>query len=174
MREYRVGRYTVDELASRASVSAGLISQLERGHGNPSFVTLLKLSQALDMPLGALFETEDGRADRMIVRRNERPQLRLGEALGFYELLTPDLAHRLAVMRTIIPAGFDNSPRPLVHAGEECIWVVKGRLEGHVGVTDFVLEAGDSITFDSGLPHWWRNRTTSDVEIYGAMTPPSL
>jgi mannose-6-phosphate isomerase-like protein (cupin superfamily) len=135
---------------------------------------LLRLSQALEMPLGTLFDSSNGIPDRMVVRKDSRPQLRLSAEGLTWDLLTRDLSHRLAVMRTIIPAGFDNSSRPLVHPCEECIWVTKGRLEGHVGDVGFELSTGDSITYDSGLPHWWKNRTGREVEIYGAMTPPSL
>ena len=49
LREARSGRFTVKELAAAAGVSAGLISEVERGQGNPSFRTLYRISQALDL-----------------------------------------------------------------------------------------------------------------------------
>jgi ribosome-binding protein aMBF1 (putative translation factor) len=39
------------ELARRAGIQQPAISRLERGHGNPNLVTLLKLAKALDVNL---------------------------------------------------------------------------------------------------------------------------
>lgn len=41
----------MEGLSQRADVSFGLVSQLERGQGNPSFVTLSKLAEALGVSL---------------------------------------------------------------------------------------------------------------------------
>ena len=56
VRDARRGRFSVEDLSARAGVSSGLISQVERGLGNPSVTTLLKLARALDLPLNAFFE----------------------------------------------------------------------------------------------------------------------
>ncbi len=55
IRGARQGRYSLDELAGKSGVSAGLISQIERGLGNPSVVTLTKLAYALDLSIGSVF-----------------------------------------------------------------------------------------------------------------------
>ena len=47
LRETRIAAHlSVEGLAAAAGVSAGLISQLERGRGNPSFLTLRRLADA--------------------------------------------------------------------------------------------------------------------------------
>ncbi len=50
----RSGRYTLAALAVRAGISTGLLSLIERGGGNPSFTTLVRLATALDMEPAAL------------------------------------------------------------------------------------------------------------------------
>jgi len=42
------------------------------------------------------------------------------------------------------------------HAGVEFLSVLRGKLELHIGTDDHVLESGDSIYFDSSLPHSYR------------------
>ena len=42
------------------------------------------------------------------------------------------------------------------HAGVEFLSVLRGKLELHIGTEDHVLESGDSIYFDSSLPHSYR------------------
>jgi transcriptional regulator with XRE-family HTH domain len=165
---------SVESLASGSGVSAGLISQLERGRGNPSFLTLRRLAAALDLPLGYFLEGPDT-ATPMVVRAGERKRLQLPTELGLvYELLTPNLNGALEVLRSQIPATFDNRDRPFQHAGEECVHMLAGALQVCVGSREFLLEEGDSITYDSGVPHWWRNTSGEGAVILGVVTPPSF
>ena len=43
---------TLEELAQRSGVSIGMLSQLERGVGNPSLRTLVKIAKGLGVPMG--------------------------------------------------------------------------------------------------------------------------
>lgn len=167
---------TVGELSRQARVSAGLISQLERGLGNPSFLTMSRLAEALQVPLGTFLQgTGDTR--RRVVRAEERKKLVLPGNHGdemVYELLTPDLGGRLEVLRTTVPAGWTNEERPFSHPGEECVHLLRGSLEVTVGEEFYELAEGDSITYDPSVPHWWRNATEDDAVIIGSVTPPSF
>jgi mannose-6-phosphate isomerase-like protein (cupin superfamily) len=42
------------------------------------------------------------------------------------------------------------------YAGVEFLSVLRGKLELHIGTEDHFLESGDSINFDSSLPHSYR------------------
>lgn len=166
---------SVGALSRRAQVSSGLISQLERGHGNPSFLTLSRLAEALRVPLGHfLQDVPRGAASGMVVRADQRKKLVLPEDHLVYELLTPNLNGKLEVLRTRVPAGWDNRERPFAHPGEECVHLLSGSLEVTVGIEHFELDEGDSITFDSSVPHWWQNSSEESAVIIGSVTPPSF
>ncbi len=164
---------TVGALSERAKVSSGLISQLERGHGNPAFLTLSRLAEALRVPLGHFLQGAND-TDQMVVRADRRKKLVLPEDHLVYELLTPGLGGALEVLRTQVPAGWTNQERPFSHHGEECVHLLEGTLEVTVGTAFFVLGEGDSITYDSSVPHWWHNTAETDALIIGSVTPPSF
>jgi transcriptional regulator with XRE-family HTH domain len=169
----RRGRFTIDELARRAGVSAGLISQIEKGRGNPSFVTLLKLASALDISLGTFFNSQPlHRESDMVVRKGERRKLVLEQEDLVYEILSSDGQQALRLVRFQLPAGFDNSERPFAHPGHECVFLLSGSLEAHVGDAAFKLEEGDAITYDSTRPHWWRNPGKEPTVLIRTATPP--
>jgi transcriptional regulator with XRE-family HTH domain len=160
-------------LAGRAGISPGLLSQIERGQGNPSFVTLCKIADALEMPLSSFFEFRGPAAIHGLVVRGSRRKKIILPHLGLvYELLTPDLKRNLTMIRTLVPTGFDNQERPFQHAGDECLLIAGGQLDVFVAREHFQLRQGDSITYSSGQPHWWRNRGPSRAEIIGALSPP--
>ncbi len=163
---------TVEALAHAAGVSTGSISQLERGQGNPAFLTLRRLAEALGLPVVHFVQGPPSKG--MVVRAAERKRLHLPDADLVYELLTPSLQGRLEVLRTQIPAGWSNQSKPFVHEGEECVHLLSGRLEVVVGTARFELEEGDSITYDASQPHWYHNGADAAALILGAVTPPSF
>jgi transcriptional regulator with XRE-family HTH domain len=164
---------SVEALAAAAGVSAGSISQLERGRGNPSFLTLRRLAAALDVPLGHFLQGPD--SGQMVVRADRRKRLQLPTEPGLvYELLTPGLGGSLEVLRSQIPPGFDNRDQPFKHAGEECVHLLSGAMLIGIGGRRYELDEGDSITYDSSVPHYWVNAADAVAVIIGAVTPPSF
>ena len=164
--------YSIGALAAEANLSPGILSQIERGQGNPSLTTLIKLSQALRVPVGRFFNTAD--QGGAVVRRDARMRLEVSEDNLIYELLTPHLQGQLGVLRAQIGAGWDNEDAPFRHPGEECVTVLQGQLFVSINGRNYDLEEGDSLTYDSSLPHWYRNPTSQDAVLIGAMTPPSF
>lgn len=163
---------SIGSLAADAGLSPGLLSQIERGHGNPSLTTLIKLSQALKVPVGRFFNTQD--QGGALVRRKDRRRLDVAEDNLVYELLTPHMHGQLGMLRAQIGAGWDNEDAPFKHPGEECVTVLQGQLHVCINGIGYDLAEGDSLTYDSSLPHWYRNSTSADAVLIGAMTPPSF
>ena len=174
IRRARTGRYTVNELAKKAGVSVGLLSQVERGLGNPSFKTLSKIAGALDLRIGQLVESATTDRTAGVVRKEDRTQFRFGSEGLVYELLTPSLHGRLEMLQTTVPPGFSNESDPFRHEGEECVLLLTGELSVDIDGDRHTLGAGDAITYDSGRPHWWQNATDEPAQIVGAVTPPSF
>jgi len=168
----REAQLSIATLAERAELSTGLLSQIERGIGNPSFTTLIKLSQALGVPVGRFFGGIETAGS--LVRKEDRRRLMVAEHNLVYELLTPHMHGQLGMIKAHIAAGWSNQEAPFVHDGEECITVVEGELIVCISSTVYTLTEGDSLTYDSSLPHWYRNPTTRQAALIGAMTPPSF
>jgi transcriptional regulator with XRE-family HTH domain len=175
IRDRRQGRYTVKQLAAASGVSIGVISEVERGIGNPSYRTLHRIAQALDLQIGELIDDVRERRHRGgVVRAADRTRLQFGSEGLVYELLTPDLHGKLEMLQTMVPAGFDNLTNPFRHDGEECVLVVEGNLHVTLAGETHELAAGDAITFDASQPHAWENRTEHGALIVGAVTPPTF
>src|SRR5690349_6777269 len=174
LKEPRAGRFTVEELADRAGVSAGLISQIERGIGNPSFATLLRLANSLGVPLASMFTDPSETQNHMLVRRADRRRIEIPSQGIVMELIVPDADRKLGVINMTIPAHFDGAEVPHSHEGEECVVVQTGTLVASVGGQEFTLGEGDSLTYDATLPHWWSNLTDTAAVMVAISTPPSL
>lgn len=168
---------TIEELSARADISVGALSQLERGKGNPGFTTLAKLAYALEVPIGTFFEGPP--QPDPVVRRNARKKLMHnawspGTPAPVYELLTPDLKRKLEVIWVELPPGQSNQERPFIHDTEECGVLISGRVEVFLGNDSYILEPGDSISFNGTIPHWYRNAGEEPAISIWIVTPPSF
>ena len=167
---------TLQQLAEQADISVGLLSQVERGLGNPSFNTLVQLAHALGVPVARLLHEADGESP--VVRRSERRRLDLhrgGAADGaIHELLTPSLDRALEVVWIEAEPGYTSKETPFSHAGEEVGIVLEGRHEIYLDGVCHVLEAGDAISYSSVIPHWYTNPGPDVVKAIWIITPPTF
>ncbi|MFJ9760026.1 helix-turn-helix domain-containing protein [Streptomyces sp. NPDC101149] len=166
---------TLEQLAEASGLSVGVISQLERGIGNPAFATLVQLAHALDVPVGRLLlRIEDNKSP--IVRKTERRRVGghgLATAAATYELLTPDLSGALEATWVTSQPGHDTSKTPFTHNGEEFGIVLSGSLDVFVDGVRHHLEAGDSIRYSSTIPHWYVNAGDEPAQCIWVSTPPT-
>jgi DNA-binding XRE family transcriptional regulator/mannose-6-phosphate isomerase-like protein (cupin superfamily) len=182
---------SVRELARRISCSPSLISQIERGLSAPSVGILYAIATELRASLDFLFGVAAG-GDAMLATAHGDGQLRPGPgtdgngtgpgghglvqraghrrtidlASGVrWERLTPGADDRVDFLEVIYePSGHStDSRRPLRHDGQEYGLIISGRLQASVGFETFELGPGDSIAFDSSLPHQYWNTTDADV-----------
>jgi transcriptional regulator with XRE-family HTH domain len=184
-RETKVGRrlhmlrkgakLSIAELAVRAGVSAGMISQIERGMTNPSIKILEKLHIALSVPLNALLEDEPagGAADSAdvadVVRRtDDRPFLRVGNQGMTKEILSPRGDHQLQMMLIGLPAGA-SSEEVLMGEGEKAGWLMSGSIVLNVDDHSTELSEGDSFQFSSSRRHSIRNTGSVEASVLWIM-----
>jgi len=147
-------RKTMAEVASEAGLTKGFLSKLERDLANVSVASLMRLCDALGIPVGSLFEPPKGE----VVRAGERPPINFGGTGGMREyLLTPSAERRLqAIFSDIAPGGGSGHEQYSLPADVEFVFILRGTLEVTVEGTPVTLGAGDSFTFPAGAPHAFR------------------
>lgn len=164
----------ISDLATKANLSSGMISQVERDLVSPSISTLWKITQALDVSIGYFFDEEPKTDTFPIVRRNQRKKISASNNNALYELLSPDLNRKIEFLYITIKAGDSSSLGLVTHEGEEGGIVIKGTLKILMEDQEYILNEGDSIYFDSTIPHRYINIGDEVCESIWAMTPPSF
>jgi transcriptional regulator with XRE-family HTH domain len=166
---------TLLDLAKQAGFSISYLSQIERNLLTPSIGTLRRLADALDIPAGQLMlkDASQPNSPVAVVRLKERKQLAFPGSNIHYELLTPDMRRRASLLWVEAPPGSESGPL-FSHEGEDGVVVLKGTIEVEVGSVWHRLEAGDSIYFNAGIPHRWRNSGSKPAEAVWLSTPPSF
>lgn len=165
---------SIAELARKAELSSGLISQIERNIVTPSIVSLWKIAQSLQVSVGYFFDEDIKDITNPIVKKDERKKILVSNNNAIYELLSPDLNRKIEFLYITIKPGDYSSKDFVTHEGEECGIVIKGRLMVKMKDREYILEEGDSIYFDSTIPHKYINIGEEVCESIWAMTPPSF
>jgi transcriptional regulator with XRE-family HTH domain len=165
------------ELGRHTGLSPAMLSKIERGRLFPTLPTLLRIALVFSVGLEYFFAGAREKPLIAIVRKGERVTLpdRAGArdvAYRFQSLdfLAPERRFN-AYFAEFLPVAADKV-RPHAHPGVEFIYVMQGSLSLAVGKETQTLEAGDSIYFDSTIPHAYR-RAGSRVCAAIVVTSPS-
>ena len=167
-------RLSLRDLASRSGVSAPMLSQVERGETSPTLSVASRIAAGLDLSLSQLLRLDEGGAVT-VVRAEERAAGGARTRGHSYEILTPPLPGQRAEvsLHTLGPGALTAGPDdPPMHepGARETVVVLEGRLTLHCDGTDHVLAAGDSVTFDSDLPHRLENPGKKQSRFFAVVT----
>ena len=173
LKELRVElRLTQEELADRAELSKGFISQVERNLTSPSINTLIDLLQCL------------GCTPEEFFARKEKEQIVFGEKDYFYKA-DPELKNTI---EWIIPNAQKNIMEPILltleqdgstypdnpHEGEEFGYVLKGKVVIHIGDDKIEAKAGESFYFACHKKHYIEAKSKGGAKVIWVSSPPSF
>lgn len=148
---------TLEELAARTGLTKSYLSKVERGVSVPSVATALKLADAFEVSVGDLFGVSAPEKDFVVVRKDQRkPFTRKGQTTrSRLEAITPGLAHGMfEAFITHPPRKRAPDEKRVQHAGQELLFVLKGRMEMSFPHNAVRLSAGDCLLFNGRLPHY--------------------
>jgi transcriptional regulator with XRE-family HTH domain len=168
-------RVSLELLAQRTDKSVGYLSQVERGLSHPTIDVLKAISSALGVHIGWFFPNgapADPSDRGVVVREAARRRLSFGGGITDF-LLSPNLGGALEFMVCEFEPGATSGKDTIAHEGEEAGLVLCGSLELWVGKDHFVLEAGDSFTYQSSRPHRYANSGGCVTRVVWVVTPPS-
>ena len=160
---------TVQELATRANVSKGLISQIENSRTIPSLLVLIEIIKALEIDLNEFFKDIHSRSTDLPVvvkRKSEYDHFEKEHANGFHyqRIFTQSITQSTIdiVILTLEP----DAIRPLVETDAfEYKYVLSGEIEYQFKEDKIVLHQGDSMLFDGRMPHTPKNLGTTEASM---------
>ncbi len=170
---------TVEQLAERSGCDAIAIEQLEAGEVPPSLAPLIRITRALGCRLGTLLD-DDTQIGPVVTRADEcesvtrLKSLETGTASGghldFFALAAGKSARHMEPFIIEVAPGADRALS--THEGEEFIHVLAGGIEVEYGKQTQMLAAGDSIYYDSIVPHQVRAVPGEPARILAVVYAP--
>lgn len=150
------------DLSDRTSLSKPLLSQIEKEVISPPIATLLKISKALDVNISFFFQNSEPEEKIVLVRSDESKVIDSRyfgreESGYYYEALAYKKSKKY--MEPFLVEFKRKKAEKLSyfsHDGEEFIYLLEGTLEFRTEDQQYILQPGDSLYFESSLPHAYR------------------
>lgn len=172
--------WTLQQVADSSGISVTTISRAERGQLALSYEKFSALASALKMDLAAMFSEAGARA---LPQRLQGPVVtRSGDGVAYrghsihYEFLATQAAGKQMspILGTTLARRIEGPENFASHAGEEFVYVLRGSLEVHFATGEVVqLARGDSLYFDSRIPHAYISTSKQPAMTVGACTSES-
>ncbi|ABR55338.1 Cupin 2 conserved barrel domain protein [Methanococcus vannielii SB] len=152
---------SIEDLAKASDSSIELIECLEKGNLVPSLTPLLKIARALSVRLGTFLDdapqngpviTKSGNYES-VVRFSGKLNGAVDSKLNFYSLAFEKQDRHMEPFLIDVYPFETNEYKLSSHEGEEFIFVISGEIEILYGSEKYLLKTGDSIYYDSVVPH---------------------
>ena len=171
---------SVDELAERSGCDAVTITGLESGEYAPSLTPLIKLTRALGVRLGTLLddETELGPivtrrdAAEKVTRIKSLETASDAGVLDFFSLASGKASRHMEPFVIDVQPATTDDHKLSSHEGEEFLFVLEGAIEVEYGKATHTLQVGDSIYYDSIVPHQVRSAGSEPARILAVVYAP--
>jgi transcriptional regulator with XRE-family HTH domain len=149
------------ELGRHTGLSPAMLSKIERGQLFPTLPTLLRIALVFSVGLDYFFSGARDKPVVAVVRRTDRLRFREKSdardvSYEFESLDFPAVERKMNAYLAEFTEIAANKARRHTHPGGEFLYVLRGTLEMHIGDEVHELHGGDSIYFDSSVPHAYR------------------
>ncbi|MCX5799220.1 MAG: cupin domain-containing protein [Proteobacteria bacterium] len=162
---------TQEELATRAGLTKGFISQIERNLTSLSVESLIGILDALDEKPSRFF---DGAfAEKIVFKLKDRVELEK-EDVKTFQILVPAAQNRLMDPAFLELDVNEKTPEEEPHEGEEFGFVLSGSIEIVLGGKAYKLKKGECFYFQATKKHFIANRRNSKAFVLWVSSPPNF
>ena len=157
----------LERIANETGFSVAYLKQVEAGKAIPPVGAILQLARALEIDSASLLKETDPKIERRIKVHTQRT------ANYAYTTLTPGAENKhLKAFKVLVEAQQDHEGVDYHHEGEEFDYVLSGKVQVTVGEHVNTLSAGESLHFNSGIPHTLKNIGDERAELLVVIYTP--
>ena len=171
IRELRILKgLTQEELADRAELSKGFISQVERDLTSPSIATLMDILQCLGTTIGEFFN--EAPEEQIVFGRQDYFEKTDADCRNNIKWIIPNAQKNVMepIFLTLEAGGSTYPDNP--HEGEEFGYVLSGSLSIHLGNRVYKAKKGESFYYTPDRKHYLTSK--SGASILWVSAPPSF
>lgn len=165
-------RLTLEQVATKASISKSFLSKVERCNVSISIAALSRLANALGVSIGEFFDRNEPDSDVIFVPRGKgKAVTRAHSNLPYqYEVLIPRRGMRLMQPTIITIDGRKTSFELRQHPGEQFILMMEGEMTYVCGSQEFIMRPGDCLYLDAQTPHGPKLKRSQSVRYLAVHT----
>jgi transcriptional regulator with XRE-family HTH domain len=165
----------LNDLSRQVGISSSALSQIENAKAFPTIVTLKTIAEKLNTTVGELIGENETLTKNPLIRKEEKKFVK-GNESGTTQFL---LSHHdpLKQMETyLVEFAKDSDTNDIFteHPGQEFCYILKGKVKFILDSKEYQLKEGDSLYFNSSIPHFATNVSKSNSLMLWMVTPPNI
>ena len=150
----KIQRRTLQDIADSCGFSRSLLSKIENGKIIPPVATLVRISEALGTHISNLLDDKQNGDDANFIKSEDI----------LSNLLLTEKGYRISPLlgnmrdKKVQPFLFyinkhEFKDHQVSHPGDELVYILSGSIKFKVGVVEYSMTVGDSLYFNSRIPH---------------------
>jgi len=164
---------SLKEIAENIGVSTSFLSQVENNKTIPSLSTLKSIADYMNITISELLgEKKDN--FNPVLRFNDRKNIHYADGITMCLLTYPDPNKQMEPLYFEMNPEASSGTKMYRHFGQEFVLVLEGILEIKLNDQKYILKKGDSIYFNSSIPHSFKNLDKNTTKAIWVDTPPSF
>jgi transcriptional regulator with XRE-family HTH domain len=172
---------SVKDMSERTGISEQQINLIEENEEFPSLAPLIKIARVLGVRLGTFLDDHEARGPVICRRENMTGEGGIGfsgntvskhKSMLYHSLSRDKPGRHMEPFIIEVSPSEDKNYVPSTHEGEEFIYVLEGGIEIDYGKETYVLDAGDSIYYDSIVSHHVHALNGFKAKIIGVVYAP--
>jgi transcriptional regulator with XRE-family HTH domain len=170
-----------EELAKRCGADVETIKKIEAGDIIPSLSPLIKIARVLGVRLGTLLDDDENLGPALVRSTDYTQSTRLkalethsdAGGLVFNALAEGKVSRHMEPFFITLEPSDETEHQLSTHEGEEWLFALEGPIEIAYGKETFVLQPGDSIYYDSIVPHQVRSHEGASAKFVACVYTPA-
>ncbi|AXV36856.1 MAG: XRE family transcriptional regulator [Methanobacteriaceae archaeon] len=171
---------SLEDLSKASNISIEELDSIENGELIPSLTPLIKIARALGVRLGTFLDdapqtgpvvSKSGQYENIILfsgKENHPDQSKL----EFYALASGKQDRHMEPFIIDVHPPDNQDYKLSSHEGEEFVYIMDGKIEILYGTERYLLSKGDSIYYDSIIPHDLHAYGEKDAKILAVVYTP--
>lgn len=176
MKQYKIASYlkayrnsnkiSLKQFSEQSGLSTALISELERGIGNPTIKVLDIISKVIDIPISLMLEEEVNNQD-LVLSKERRNSITINNSVMLYDMLieSPINSNIKMYASTIQPQSQSNPNFSYHYLNEEIVYVVEGEVRVVFENEVILLKEEDTLRILPGRGHIIQNVTNKEAKV---------
>lgn len=151
---------TIEELAERSGLAVEQVERIENNIDLPSLAPLIKIARVLGVRLGTFLDDNDETGPAICRKKEANDTISFSnnaihsrKHMSYHSLAKSKADRHMEPFIIDVAANQESDFILSSHEGEEFIMVMEGVMEISYGKQSYILEEGDSIYYDSIVPH---------------------
>lgn len=169
-------KLTLLELSQKSGVALATLSRIENGKMTGTLKSHMSISNALEISLPDLYKNLTSSKKQIEVEaKKAKTDVFVHDKDTSSEMLaSKSLNKKMMPVIIRITAGGKTQKEEAKPGVERFLYILDGKIEAMVGDERYSLTKGDSLYFESSLPHHFANTGKSEARLLSVTCPPSL